>query len=435
MTKVALVYVTFDGVNSLYCGVGAITQYLLDSLPLIQEDFQKENIDLSFHLLFSSVPSNFKSNKETHERCNLLNDHVDIFRVPLKHGSYVSNPFGTHRSWPVSCQEASSYISKLALVHERVLVIANDTPYAGLTNFLLSNKTVKNIRIIWIPHSTGRIWNREQSITDIKRDNWESIAIKAAHCDENVFLGYISKYMFNHLSDEWGAPKNKLLPFINGVSLPYLNNYERKLPEEIEPLLVQYKIPINAPIFLSFARAQWYKGLDLSAELGVALALNYGVHPVILALDDQTGQAKNTINKIKNILKSYKKPYTLLTHYPTLLPRWLMQWPLCKSVGVLSRREPFGLIPSEFRILGPEDSFTITSDAGGLLEQTQNTDEGIIVPVKDNNNLSKKSTENILNHWGNAAQLKNSKAGRERVNNDYDIRINMYEGIRNALWQ
>jgi glycogen synthase len=196
-------------------------------------------------------------------------------------------------------------------------------------------------------------------------------------------------------------------------------------------LLRQLSIPVDVPLFLSFARAQWYKGLDLAAELGAKLASHHGVHPVILALGDAKGQA--TVARAKELLETEGRPYTLLTDYPTLLPRWLMQWPLCRAVAVMSRREPFGLIPSEYRMLGPPEGLLITSNSGGLAEQTLSENEGIVLQIDGSETLGSQAIHSVLETWPKAAQLKCNLAGKRRVEESFDLKRNLSSGLGSLL--
>lgn len=430
MIKVAFVLLTFDGVKSFYCGVGAVTQYLIASFEEIQEGFRSENINFDYHILYSSIPKEFGNNDKIIERTKqLISKNSNVFLESLSHDILVKNPFGTFKSWPILCEKASKYIKNIKNAYDKIVVIAQDTPFAAVSNFLpLEDKSLK---VIWIAQSTGKIWNRGIDIIEKERYQWERIAIDMSSNFENVFLGSISNYMREHLTKEWQAPNNKIIPFINGISIPYLNTFESVNQQTIRSLLTRYKIPTNIPLFLSFGRAQWYKGLDLAAKIGVLISKYHKIHVVICALNDYTGEADKVINELKTILNQNPHSSTLLTDFPTFLPRSLMQWHLCNALAMTSKREPFGLIPSEFRIMGSEDAILISSNAGGLKEQMKDRNDGIVVDI--NSKFKESDIEPILNIWQNASELKLNLNGRKNVSKNYCIGKNYINGIKQII--
>ena len=137
MKRVALVLLTFDGVETFYCGVGASTQYLLAALPAVRHSLLGERVDLTVHILYSEIPHNaFGRSAVIAQRSRLLCDVAAATLVPLGHGGLVPNPFGVPASWPITCRQASVYIRGLLKQYNRVLVVAQDTPFAGLSRTL-----------------------------------------------------------------------------------------------------------------------------------------------------------------------------------------------------------------------------------------------------------------------------------------------------------
>ena len=429
MTRLSLVLLTYDGVESFYCGVGAITQYQLASLRSVRDVFRSRGIDLSAHVLYSNVPDGGAKCDVIAQRTRTLCDEASATLIPINHSG--PSRFGTPTSWPEMCCEAAKYIQTLTETSDRILVLAQDTPFAGLSP-MLPIGNARKIRLVWIAHSTGRIWSRDACNLDIRRDDWERIAVNEAQSREHVFLGAPSLYMARHLTNEWGARPDKLLAFTNGVSFSYLERFERRPRSFLASLLQRAGIPLDVPLFLSFARAHWYKGLDVAAQIGAMLASRYGIHPIILALDDGTGEAIATVARARELLESARAPYTVLADYSALLPRWIMQWPLCKAVAVMSRREPLGLIPSEYRVLGPPEGLLITSNAGGLPEQTPFESEGIVLPLSGSE-LSVEAIQTVVDAWPKARQLLCNRAGRRRVEETYNLELNLSTSLAELL--
>jgi hypothetical protein len=110
-----------------------------------------------------------------------------------------------------------------------------------------------------------------------------------------------------------------------------------------------------------------------------------------------------------------------------------MQWPMCKAVAVMSRREPFGLIPSEYRVLGPPDGLLITSDAGGLPEQTPFENQGIVLPLGGSVELSIEAIQTVVDAWPKTRQLLCNRAGRRRVEDAYNLELNLSASLAELL--
>lgn len=377
--RLAVLFATFDGVESFYCGVGAITQYMLYACKELRLHLTRYYTHISMHLLYPAPPKEFPKSQLIHKRTMEICLRSSIFIKAIPICKDVANPFGDSQSWPSMCRHASRYIKELVTKNDVTVVIAQDTPFAGLASFL-ADVSSERLKLLWVAQSTGRIWTPSNGARDVHRDSWEKLAVLHANKQSNVFVGAISKFMHLHLEEEFGVSKDSIIPVSNGVSIGYLKEFDALPQEMIARNLEAYGIPRDQPLFLAFGRAQWYKGLDLSAKLGSILA-NYQIHPVVMALDDVTGSAEATNTSIATILRSHCEKYTFLSDYPPLLPRIIMQWRGCKYISVLSRREPFGLIPAEYRILGPADGILFVSSAGGLPEQMPLSQTRLILPL------------------------------------------------------
>jgi len=433
--KVALIILTFDGVETFYCGVGAITQYYLASMSSITDKLRLDDIYIEGHVAYSEAPSNKTMfSPEISQRTKTLCQTNKIRLIPLPHGRNVPNPFGIPATWPTTCGHASQYILKQLDNYDQVIVLAFDTPFAGISRSLPADLPDK-LSVVWIAHSTGRIWNRsvlEQE--DLTRDEWEKIAINSVREQKNCFLGAISKYMERHLIEDWKSPANSVLPFINGVSHFYLEQYVRCSHEVIISQIRKFGIPSDRPYFISFARAQWYKGLDEACRVGSILAKEFGIHAVIMALPDGTPHVYDEMSRINAIVNSNKKIFTYITDYPTELPRCLMQWRNCCGIGVLSRREPFGLIPSEYRVLGPVNGIPVVSNNGGLPEQVTSGVDGIVLQVDSAPKGIQSNFENLCREWKEMEKIEQiNSRGYKRTMRDYDISSNIVCGLKELL--
>ncbi|HHU17003.1 MAG TPA: hypothetical protein GXZ70_02085, partial [Clostridiales bacterium] len=226
MKKLNIFYLTFDGVETHYCGVGTVTQYFLASLPQISENLKNNNFKTQFYILYAETPlNNFGYSKQVSRRTKELSQKLQVIYYTLPHGTEVENPFGNIIAWKNMCKRAAEIIRENTKDNAISLVLATDTPFAGVTTLLAQEK---NIYTIWIAASTSKVWARNASDIDNVRCEWEQNAINSSNESSNVFLGATSTYMRDHLIQAWGAKTNSILDFKRGVSIEYIQKYIKK---------------------------------------------------------------------------------------------------------------------------------------------------------------------------------------------------------------
>ena len=423
--NIRLFVVTFDGVETHYCGVGSITQYLLAAVPSLTATFSHDGIRLDVHVLYSELPrSGFPRSTLAHKRSKRMAAEGGVRLVPVPHGHEPANPFGNRRTWPHSCRFAADYIRAHLDRVDLAIVLAADTPYAGLPALLAPSS--RSFHVIWIAHSTGRCWRTDSAKpNDPEREEWETKAIWAAERFENAWVGATSRFMKQHLIEECGVPPERILDGTVGVDENYLCHTYMASRDAMARMLARHGVPVDRPLFVAFGRAQWYKGLDLALRVGRHLQQESDVVPVLLAKDDGTPEAAVTSRALSGLARTL--PHCVfLTQFNFDLPKWLMAWRRTAAVGVFSRREPFGLIPSEYRALGPDGGVLVVQPSGGLVEQVTDGEDGLTALEGDERGTAIR----CLGYIARADSLRLNVVGRLRMRRDYNLSHNLISLIR-----
>ena len=392
--RIGLFLVTFDGVETHYCGVGSVTQYFLSLVPRLVRDLEQEGLSLDIHVLYSARPSSgFAHSFRIHERSKRLAAQAGVQLVELPHGGEVANAFGNRRTWPHCCSASAEYISAQVKRSDVGIVLASDTPYAGLPALLAPSSG--SLQVVWIAHSTAHYWRVDPAKADEpEREEWEAGAFRAAAQFENAWIGATSQFMKQHLITDCGAPPERIIETVAGIDEAYLHNVYGAQIATKAGILAGYGIPTDLPLFVAFGRAQWYKGLDVALRVGQHLQQEGGVVPVVLAKNDGTLEAHKTLRSLSELARG-GSGCVLLTHFDFDLPRWLMAWPRTAAVGVFSHREPFGLIPSEYRSLGPDEGVLVVHPSGGLKEQVTDGADGLVVLDDDERTTARRCADLI----------------------------------------
>jgi glycogen synthase len=200
---------------------------------------------------------------------------------------------------------------------------------------------------------------------------------------------------------------------------------------DIATLLKKYQIPTDRPLFVSFGRAGIHKGLDFAHKVGERLATLDIAYPVILGSDWGTRESENGRQLLSDKSTGSSDAGVVLTDFSFDLPKFLMQWNGTRLLAVFSRREPFGLIPSEFRVLNRGSGVIAVSNTGGLAEQVSNYIDGVQVDVNSINNAS-----DICGHSLTEPKLdyeRMHRIGLERVSRDYIMHRNILAVIKQLL--
>lgn len=429
MKKLNLFYVTYDGVKSLYCGVGSDTQIILSSLEQIKENVRDLGYELNLHMLYAEVPTYATAYSE--EVFKMTNDKIrgkGVSLYELSQGKYVNNPFGGLNTWEIMCDTAKKLVTDIN-GDDLGIIIANDTPFAKLCEMFNENK---NILVIWRTASTQKVWDAPNHEVDQRFVDWEYYAANGANNLDNVFIGANCNFMKEHMVKEYGVRRDKIILLTNGISKDYFNENVIMPQEEIEKLLIENDIPTDKKLFISFGRAAWYKGLDIACNVGKVLSEELDdVYFLVFGSNFGIKESSDYIEELKEIFNVDSSKGKLFTEYKFDLPQKLMQWKNTRTVGVFSRREPFGSIPSEVRTVGQDKVVVVATSVGGLKEQIIHGVNGFLV---DPNNIQEviDSCRVALTMNDDDAKVMNEKA-KEKVEESYIFHKNITHTISEAL--
>lgn len=254
-----------DGIISHYAGVGTIVRRYVE---VIRKILSKKSID--YHLNLFTLEFNEMSmgyNKESWDYHASL-DNTSLYI--LSNGTKGKTSFGNIENWLLASKNVANEINKINFSdYDYVLNLCNDTPFAYLVTLI---KNEKNSTTAWIPHSTGKIYDEDMSLSDEKltineRVKMEQDVIDYINNHNNTYAISTGIYIRNHLINSYGLINN--IDLINGELLFRNNVYtENNHIYEIFKEVNNYD-----SIILSLGRAEKYKNLDKTMLLGSKLGI------------------------------------------------------------------------------------------------------------------------------------------------------------------
>ena len=405
-----------DGIISHYAGVGTIVRRYVE---VIRKILSEKNIN--YHLNLFTLEFNEKSmgyNKELWDyHASLENTSLYI----LSNGTNGETSFGNIENWLISSKNVSNKINEINFSdYDYVLNVCNDTPFAYLTTLI---KTEKNSVTVWIPHSTGKIYNEDMSLSNEKltineRVKMEQDVIDYINNHNNTYAISTSIYIRNHLFNSYGLIKTKTIDLINGELLFRNNLYvENKRIYEIFKEVNNYD-----SIILSLGRAERYKNLDKTMLLGNQLKIK----PIVITQQYFAGQP---------IIKEYeelaKKTNSLLfVDEPFFLPQYIVKnYNKPMILLVPSEREIFGLVINEMRRFNKNNVLIVANDRGGLHEQISDGIDGVLVDLNDIDGSANK----IRKYFDEKTIRKMNVESQKKLKNNYDLEKNFDAFFKKVL--
>jgi glycosyltransferase involved in cell wall biosynthesis len=430
--KLDLFYITFDGVDSFYCGVGALTQYFLFDAPVLQCSLRDTGTQVKIHILYTRVPpeASFFS-PDIAQRSRNLALAAGITLHELDPIVATDNPFGTIESWPYVCERAISLINDLAEPESFVLALPNDTPFAGMLPMFSAVRAPRK-SVVWLVQSTAKLWSDPVLLPlDEERVRWEQTGMDAATQTPQISLGATSRYIKEHLATDWGVEDDVIVPYHAGIAPGYLHRYYPESGLESLGIRDAVRHSNGRPLLLSFGRAAWYKGLDTACAVAREVAERSDLYPIVCAADYGTPDSSRAIAALRREFHLPIERGCLLTDFDFDLPKYLMQHGDLRVVLVPSKRENLSAIPSEARILSRGNAVVVASAVGGLSEQFDSGVDGFLFNPDD-----PQSAVDVCLDLATANQRRLSAiatSGRERVIRDYRLGNNLTQSVRATL--
>lgn len=403
-----------DGIISHYAGVGTIVRRYIE---VIRKLLSEKNID--YHLNLFTLEFNKKSmgyNKELwHYHVSLDNTSLYI----LSNGTDGETSFGNIDNWLLASKNVANEINKINFSdYDYVINLCNDTPFSYLVTLI---KEEKNSITAWIPHSTGKIYDEDMSLSKDKltineRIKMEQYVIDYINNHDNVYAISTGIYIRNHLINSYGLINN--VDLINGELLFRNNTYN----EDNSMYQIFKEINKYDSIILSFGRAEKYKNLDKTMLLGKKL----GIKPVVIT--HQYFDEQPIVKEYKEL--AIKTDALLYVDESFFLPQYIVKkYNKPMILLVPSEREIFGLIINEMRRFNKDNVLIVANDRGGLHEQINDGINGILVDLDDIDGSANK----IKNYFDDEKIKKMNIESQKKLKNNYNLEKNFDIFFRKVL--
>ncbi len=244
---------------------------------------------------------------------------------------------------------------------DSVLCIAFDVPFLGL-----AETVPPEVELVLVPRSTGLLHQPQ----DTERVRWERRCLRAA-AHRGARIGWISRFMAEHLRRDHGVPASALVPLPDGL-----------LDSELPPVA---DVPVAAQggFVLAFGRAEPYKGFGDFVEALRMLDPGALPHVVLAAVSESPGRTAYQ-RELAAALRGL--PASFLADFDPAV-RGMLGHPALRAVVVPSRSEPFGRIPLEAYAAGAAP--VVATRTGGLTEQVADGVTGFLAEPGDPADLAR----------------------------------------------
>lgn len=401
-----------DGIVSHYAGVGTMTMRYIDVLCDVLEKQKHQFLINLFTTIYHQDSFGFN---EMIKNKNLKRKNVKVFEIDNKTNG--QNSFGTVENWEELSKNTAEIINSAKKnLFDKIITIANDIPYCNLARFL---ELEKNHSYIYIPHSTNYIFpTKDDNFAMRNEQKYEKDALNFLNNKSQCYFGVISNFMKNHLVEQFGVKKNKLLDIFNG------ENFNEKVIQKFDNQTKKLFATINKHknIVMCFGRSEEEKNLDKVMMLKnylniptVVITRTYGFNIPILEkykiISENTGSnlfIDPPFDLAKCVLKNFKRKMIVI---------------------VPSINEPMGLIVNEVRKLNKNNILVVVNNSGGLKEQVDDEKDGIVVDLND----LEQSAEKIKKHFNMSKMITLNCNAQKTLRNKYDIQKNMESFLENFI--
>jgi glycosyltransferase involved in cell wall biosynthesis len=424
--NIAIIHLTFEGLQVGGGGVCTVNRGHLAALPGVQQALERRGIRLTPHyceILYGEDAPHYDRESLARAESALKDMGGDLHfllnftsrgRPESCNWPGGEDFFGTKENTMAASMSGATMARHLARGFDAACVYCDDAAFvmAPLLGAMQANDP--SIRWIWVAHSTSHTHDDRPLNPD--KVGMEAACVNAVREFPNICLGAISPFIADHLVRDYAAPREKIVPTGNGVD-PLDEKYRIRTQAEIEAKLERInaklpagdRIPLDRPLLFSFGRPVPYKRLDLTlraaAGQGGAAA---GFHPVVVTLGDAP--------ELRALRAEHKVEASLIDAFDFELVAALSQHEKTLAVAVLAKDEPFGLIPSEVRLLARATGGLLIAakDGGGLAEQVTDGRDGFVVDRPEDPAVIRRAIARIQ-ALEPAQAKKMRRAGRDKV--------------------
>jgi len=426
--KIAIVYIAHDGFTSLYTGVGTVARDFLLTWKYVKKELKNKFKETEFDFYPTTIKYKTGcfgySESYRDEILKYINGESAIYLTELLNDSAGMESYSTIANWNAASISAATFLKSLVNKYSYVIAITVDTPFAQVANKFFEVYDDNNIQIIWLPQSTVKVhkYGKSSDKTTIGKSyedirfEWEKGPVSLANKHKQVYIGFTSHFMKNHLIKEYGAINKKLISIQNSLDFNRLMN-NLKSQNYIKQLLVNKGVPIDKPLIFTFGRAELYKGIDILLKSAKDITQNHKYY--ILVITSPYTKNDPYLKELYKLSSQYPKDIKIITGLDFITPHYILQWHQTKILALFSRAEPFGLIPIEARFYNNKSLVVLTSNLGGFVDQITNGKDGFLTNLdKKSIKLSFKTISNLKNKEIN----KISTNGYNRVIKNFDMK-------------
>lgn len=275
---------------------------------------------------------------------------------PVGNGTCGADRFGTLPDFRHLAGETSRVLrERVVRQGDSVLCVAFDVPFLGL-----AEAVPPEVRLVLVPRSTGLLHQPH----DTERVQWERRCLRAA-ARRGARIGWISRFMAEHLRRDHGVPDSALVPLPDG------------LLDSERPPVADVPVAAQRGFVLAFGRAEPYKGFGDFIEALRLLGADALPHVVLAAVSETPGR---TAYQRELAAALHGLPVTFLADFDPAV-RGMLGHPALRAVVVPSRSEPFGRVPLEAYAAGAAP--VVATRTGGLTEQVTDGVTGFLAEPGD----------------------------------------------------
>lgn len=384
----AVVHLTFEGIQTFGGGVATVTRGHLGALPRLRQVLGEQGIKLTPY--FAEIA--YAADHERRDRAFQRHAEETVaamggriaYLVNLTQGYLPRAPWGVGdlggmENWKVACASGAAEALNVARQHEMTVVYGHDSLFAlaPLYITLQAGAFGADVTAIYVVHSTAL--THELPLPNPERLMAESVGVHWAKVTPQARVGYISQFIARHLTQDYGVHAEHLVPTGNGVN-PGDPSFRLRDRQAIQRKLAQYGIPLDRPLVFSWGRSVAYKRYDV--VLRAAARLRGRVQPVIMVTPEYPA--------LVELSRELGLDTTFVFAFDPELVASLLQWDNTIAACSLAYLEPFGLTPIEVRILARQRGpLMVVSNTGGLAEQVRDGVDGFVTRQDDADDVAR----------------------------------------------
>ena len=256
----ALIVAAADGILSLQTGVGVIVNFFFEAFEETKGRIKHSPVDL-----YAMCPAVNEDSADYDpaaaamaERACRENNGSIVQLLNLSSGNSLNEIWkGTadHTPamvWDSCCKRLAFELSGLSGQYQKVYVLLHDTLFANVAAWLPKG----NIRLCWIPHSLGTLFEDPNQQGRVRFEK-EKIIHLLRRGDK---IGFISHYTRRHLQQFYDVPDETLISFYSGI---YFDSEKYFQKAHSQPFYERYRIGRHKQIIFTWGRCSDQKGIDI----------------------------------------------------------------------------------------------------------------------------------------------------------------------------